>query len=123
MTTDPILAAVERVDRAVVELRQDLGGRLAELVTRREHEAEVRRIDSEHAALVQAHADLRVSADLEHSELREAISADRSERRTERQRVDDARRADRRTYLAVTVSAVGVAVAVAALIVSIIVRV
>ena len=71
MTDSDPIAAIEglrsAVDRSRTEtttsidrLRTDLTGRMDQMVTRREHEAEVRRIDSEHKSLATAlavHAD------------------------------------------------------------------
>ena len=45
--SDPTLAAVEAVRDDLRALRADLTGRMDQMVTRREHEAEVRRIDAE----------------------------------------------------------------------------
>ncbi|WP_372595578.1 hypothetical protein [Actinotalea sp.] len=90
------------------DLRADLTQRLDSMITRREHEAEVRRIDSEHRALAASHEALAQTADVEHAELRNALSADKKERLMERARIEDARRADRRTYLQITIAAIGI---------------
>ena len=117
-TSDPTLAAVEAVRDDLRDLRTDLTVRMDGMVTRREHEAEVRRIDSEHRMLAASHHALVRSADVEHAELRTDIEADKAERRVERQRAEDSRRADRRTYMTVTVASIGVAVSGAAVVVN-----
>ncbi len=119
---DVTLAAIDRVAQDVRDLRSDLTGRLDVLVTRREHDAEVRRLDSEHRALAEAHAALVISADQEHADIREVIDADRRERRMDRQRDVEARKADRQFFLTATFGGVGAAVALASLVVTIITR-
>jgi Skp family chaperone for outer membrane proteins len=120
VTSDPILSAVQDVAQDVRDLRVEITGRMDQMVTRREHEAEVRRLDSAHASLQDAHDDLRRAAEIEHESLRTALAADQAERKAERSRVEDARRADRRTFIQVTVAAVLGAVTVAVAIVSLI---
>lgn len=99
---------VDAIRQDIRDKFAELNQRLDHLVTRREHEAEVRRIDSEHASLVAAHKALSDSADIEHGELREALAADKAERNAERQRIEDARRSDRRVYLQITIASIGV---------------
>lgn len=121
------LAAIDRVDRSVQSLRTDLTGRLDQMVTRKEHEAEVRRLDSEAQASRQAlaeheriagkrldeiteqHADLlQRLADAD--EKREAARRDaEKEREVERKNAAAQRKADRRWLITITITAVGVA--------------
>lgn len=114
--TDPTLAAVQQVAQDVRDLRLEVSGRMEQAVTRREHDAEIKLVRTEHQLLAERHAALEASATVEHTALREAIEADQAGRALERQRTEDARRADRRVYLAVTVGAVSAAPALASFI-------
>lgn len=68
MADDPTLAAVHGVAEDLRGLRVELTGRMDQMVTRREHEAEVKRIDAEAArtrdalAAHQAQEDVRLTA-------------------------------------------------------------
>lgn len=133
MADDPTLAAIERIGsevtasraetgRQIDSLRQDLTGRLDAVVTRREHDAEVKRIDSEHRALAERHAALMVSADQEHADLRESLRQDQEERREIAEKTEARRRSDRRWYIGITISAIASVGALIGAIVSVFAR-
>lgn len=101
----------ESIDR----LRTDLTGRMDQMVTRREHEAEVRRLDQAHAATDERVDDLAKASGTNHAALTKQLEDDR---RARKQADDDRakeRRADLRNYLLATITAVGVAVSIIAI--------
>lgn len=133
MSDDPTLAAIERIGsevtasrtetgRQIDALRQDLTGRLDAVITRREHDAEVRRIDSEHRALAERHAALEISADQEHADIRESLRQDQEERREIAEKTEARRRSDRRWYIGITISAIASVGALIGAIVSVFAR-
>lgn len=104
MADDPTLAAVHGVAEDLRGLRVELTGRMDQMVTRREHEAEVRRIDSE-AARVRDALDVHVTS----SDRDRAAQAER-------------RRTDRRFQVTTTIAAAGVASGIAGTVVGLIIR-
>lgn len=110
------LAAIDRVDRSVQSLRTDLTGRLDQMVTRKEHEAEVRRLDSEAQASRQALAEHeRVAGKRldeitdQHADLLQKIADADTKREAAREEEKLRRKADRRWLITVVIAAVGVA--------------
>ena len=111
------------------DLRVDLTNRLDQNVTRREHDAEVKRLDSERAALAERHADLEKRhsaleehADLEHADIRDALRQDQEERREIADKAERRRVSDRRWYIGITIAAVSAVGALIGTIVSIFAR-
>lgn len=136
--SDPTLAAIEglrndvgslRTETAnsINGLRTDLSGRLDAAVTRREHDAEVRRIDAEARATREALAAHEAQADVRLSAIKAAVDAGDASIRAqleEGERKRDAaveqaaqrRREDRRYIATWMVGAVSAATAVTTLI-------
>ncbi|GEL95349.1 hypothetical protein [Cellulomonas composti] len=107
MVDNPLLAAVHGVAQDLRDMRADLTGRMDAMVTRREHDAEVRRLDAEAQStrdLLLAHeqsADRRLDAQRAEQraadeQIREQIAE--GERRREEAQIAAAerRKADRR---------------------------
>ena len=101
MPTDPITDAINRVGQDVRDLRVDLTGRLDAMVPRREHDAEVKRIDAEARATRQALSTHELTADERHKRLTATLDAQAAQRT-----------ADRRFVATWVVAAVGVAATV-----------
>ena len=110
--SDPTLEAVQGVRDDVRELRADLTGRLDQMVTRREHESEVRRLDSERAALGDALVRHEESADVRLSSLQAAMVAGDKAVLTAIDAAEERRRGDRRWMAGWIVAAVGAAAAI-----------
>lgn len=102
--------------RAIDALRSDLSGRMEQMITRREHEAEVRRQDAETAHVRQALADHErtAGARLDGIEgqygtvLRRIADAD-EKREAARAAAEERRKADRRWLVGIILTAVSVA--------------
>lgn len=116
--TDPILDAIGAV-RATL---RDLTSRLETMVTRREHDAEVRRIDAEANATREAllrhenEADRRLtgiedSIDTRVGEVLDAVEQDKKERAARADREAEQRKSDRHWQIGMVASACGLAVA------------
>lgn len=101
MPEDSLTTAINRVGQDVRDLRVDLTGRLDAMVTRREHDAEVRRIDAEARATRQALTTHEVTAEERHKALKATLDAQAKQRST-----------DRRFVATWVVAAVGVAATV-----------
>lgn len=107
-STDPVILAVDGLRADVRDMRADLSGRIENLVTRREHEAEIRRVDAE-AKLTRerlevhdaALAAIRAAVDAGDDAILARIDRD------EKDRAADARAA-RRFATTTTIAAVGV---------------
>jgi uncharacterized protein YaiL (DUF2058 family) len=113
------LAAIDRVGRDVRELRTDLTQQMAQMITRNEHDAEVRRIDAEaqhtRAALVahETEADKRltaIQADIEEGERKRTAAQEAAAER---------RRQDRRFMVGTVITGMAAASAVVGLVVAI----
>jgi len=122
MTTDPTLDAIGAVRVQVADLRTELTTRLDTMVTRREHDAEVRRLDAEATRTREALArhetnagrhrtEIEDSIDTRVGELLAVIEDDRRDRARQATRDAEQRHADRRWLLGMVVSAGGLAVA------------
>lgn len=115
--SDPILSAVEATTRQVADLRTELTTRLDQMVTRREHDAEVRRIDADHERTranlathereAAAHFDT-IAARVDESErsIKSAIESEKIQRAAEAQATARQRVIDRR-WLVGTLLTVG----------------
>ena len=114
--SDPTLEAVQAVRDDLRALRSDLTGRMDQMVTRREHEAEVRRLDSERAALGDALLRHEEASDVRLSGMHDAMRAGDREVLDAIHAADDRRIADRRWLAGWLVTAIGVASAVTSLI-------
>lgn len=117
--SDPILSAIEGVKADVRDLKTDLTGRLDQMVTRREMEAEMGTVRAVHQGLADQFERHAQDAEVEHSALRQSLEDDKKARQAERQRVDDQRRADRRFFMTTAIAAVGVAATLVGAIVAI----
>lgn len=109
------LAAITQLNASVSELRQDITGRLDNMVTRREHDAEVRRIDAElaHQATAQSQHEQGATGRLAHLE---ATMTAGDKAVLERVEEADQKRQDNRRWLAGwMIGAVGLAVALSQL--------
>lgn len=122
MTTDPTLAAVERVDRNVRDMRVELSGRMDAMVTRREHQAEVRRIDADAQAAREALArheaeegiklrDIEKSIRAGDEKILAVIANQESARAATEKARDDERKSDRRWQVGAVMTAASLAVA------------
>lgn len=120
--SDPTLDAIGAVRTQVADLRTDLTTRMDTMVTRREHDAEVRRLDAEaertREALLRHETEAeRRLGDIEHSiesrvgAVLTAIEEDKRARAKAAVHEAERRQADRRWLLGMVVSACGVAVA------------
>jgi len=94
--------------RAIDSLRTDLTARIGEMVTRREHEAEIKRLDE---------ADRRVARRLEGIEhqltgVREQMEEADEKREAARAAAEERRRADRRWLVGIVLTAIATASAV-----------
>lgn len=115
------------------DLRQDLTSRMDQMVTRREHEAEVRRIDAEALAAREALGRHEQEADRRLTEIERAVAAgdakilavieadraahaqqredDTKERATAKRQRAEQRKADRRWMIGAVIAASGVIIA------------
>lgn len=120
--TDPTLDAVNGVRSDVKDLRDELTGRLDAMVTRREHEAEVRRIDSEaqrtREQLVQHERDadrrlVEISTEVATGDkaILGVVEADKAQRSAEAKALAEQRKADRRWTIGALTAAAGVIIA------------
>lgn len=120
--TDPTLDAINDVRGDVKDLRDDLTGRLDTMVTRREHEAEVRRIDSEaqrtREQLVRHEQDAdrrlnEISTEVATGDkaILAVIEADKTQRAAEAKAAAEQRQADRRWTVGALTAATGVIIA------------
>jgi hypothetical protein len=121
--TDPTLSAIQGVAQDVRDLRAEITGRLGDMITRREHVAEVKRLDAEDTRTREAlaeherQADLRLTAiqvavDRGDTEIRALIEAAEERRQAAVEAAAERRRQDRRWFATWAVAAVGAAVAV-----------
>lgn len=129
--TDPTLSAVQGVAQDVRDLRTDITGRLDQMVTRREHAAEVRRLDvvdeAQKTALIEheRQADIRLTAiqqavDAGDGKIRELIEETERRREAAVLVATERRRKDRQFFATWAVAAVAAAVAVTQLITALI---
>jgi DNA repair exonuclease SbcCD ATPase subunit len=100
--------------RAIDSLRTDLTARIGEMVTRREHEAEIKRLDE---------ADRRVARRLEGIEhqltgVREQMEEADEKREAARAAAEERRRADRRWLVGIVLTAIATASAVTGVVVN-----
>ncbi|KZM34555.1 hypothetical protein [Oerskovia enterophila] len=120
--TDPTLDAVNAVRGDVKGLRDELTIRLDAMVTRREHEAEVRRIDSEaqrtREQLMQheREADRRLveistEVTIGDKAILGVVEADKAQRSAEAKALAEQRRTDRRWTIGALTAATGVIIA------------
>lgn len=120
--SDPTLDAVNALRTDLAGLRSELTGRMDAMVTRREHEAEVRRIDAEARRTAEALAQHERESDRRMSELAAeaatgdkavlgVVEADKAERAAEAKAAAAQRRVDRRWVIGAITAAAGVIIA------------
>jgi hypothetical protein len=123
--TDQTLAAVDALRDDITHRFDDLGRRIDSMVTRREHDAEVRRIDAcnqaTRAAVDQNKADtdgrikaLQTALADGDAKVAAELEADRQQRAAEIKQAAADRKADRRWMIGSVLAAAGLAVPVAA---------
>jgi hypothetical protein len=123
--TDQTLAAVDALRGDITHRFDDLGRRIDSMVTRREHDAEVRRIDAYNQATRAAVDQNKSDADGKIEALQTAVAdgdakvaaeleADRQQRAAEIKQAAADRKADRRWMIGSVLAAAGLAVPVAA---------
>ena len=108
----------QETNGSIERLRTDLTGRIDQMVTQREYAADIRRIDSAHEAEVRRIDVEQAAIKKAHDDHLKDHEAERKAQKEERDRLDTERRADRRNFALVTITAVSVAVALAAWITS-----
>lgn len=123
MPDDALTTAINRVGQDVRDLRVDLTNRLDAMVTRREHDAETRRIDAEIASnRAAAEANRKALEDHEAEATAQWRSVAGQIEQAEQRRQDAAeaaaerRKADRRFIATWSTTAVGVGIALATLV-------
>lgn len=111
---------------AINGLRTELSGRMDQMITRREHEAEVRRQDAETAHVRQALADHERTAGArldgiegQYGDVLQKMTDADEKREAARKDAEKQRRADRRSLVGILIAAVAAASAVSGLIVNI----
>jgi hypothetical protein len=120
--TDPTLDAVNAVRGDLAGLRTELTGRMDAMVTRREHEAEVRRIDSDaqrtREQLIRHEQDANRRLDDISTEVATGdqailavVEADKAQRAAEAKALAEQRKADRRWTIGALTAATGVIIA------------
>lgn len=110
------LAAIDRVDRSVQSLRTDLSLRVDQMVTRKEHESEVRRLDAEAQATRKALADHETEAGKRLDGISEQIADGEKRRQDAKNAAEAQRKADRRWLIGIVLTAIAVAASVSGVI-------
>lgn len=111
--------------RAIDSLRTDLTARIGEMVTRREHEAEIKRLDEADQRIAQALADHERAAtrrlegiDHQLTGVREQMEEADEKREAARAAAEERRRADRRWLVGIVLTAIATASAVTGVVVN-----